>query len=114
MIFDEHEFIFLVDEIQNVDTLFLIISEVWEALHDQINARDQRLKAAEEIHRFHRDIADAMQRIQEKNATLGTDLGRDLNAALSLLRKHEAFENELVVLEAQLQVRNSIFHIKQF
>lgn len=27
-----------------------------------------------------------------------------MNSALSLLRKHEAFENELVVLEAQLQV----------
>lgn len=74
-------------------------------MHDQINTREQRLTAAEEIHRFHRDVADALQRIQEKNAALGTDLGRDLNSALTLLRKHEAFENELVVLEAQLQVR---------
>lgn len=35
---------------------------------------------------------------------MGTELGRDLNSALSLLRKQEAFENELVVLEAQLQI----------
>uniref|UniRef100_V5GNX9 Spectrin beta chain, non-erythrocytic 5 n=1 Tax=Anoplophora glabripennis TaxID=217634 RepID=V5GNX9_ANOGL len=80
------------------------IRQAWENLHDQINTREQRLNAAGEIHRFHRDIADALQRIQEKNAALGTDLGRDLNSALTLLRKHEAFENELVVLEAQLQV----------
>lgn len=66
--------------------------------------RKQRLLAAGEIHRFHRDVADALQRIHEKSAALGTDLGRDLNSALSLLRKHEAFENELVALEAQLQV----------
>lgn len=51
-----------------------------------------------------------MQRIQEKIAILGNDLGRDLNSALSLLRKHEAFENELVVLEAQLQVTYSSSH----
>lgn len=69
-----------------------------------MNNREQRLLAAGEIHRFHRDVADALQRIHEKSAALGTDLGRDLNSALSLLRKHEAFENELVALEAQLQV----------
>jgi spectrin beta len=45
-----------------------------------------------------------LQRINEKKAVLGNDLGRDLNSALALLRKHEAFENELVALEAQLQV----------
>ncbi|CAG9824099.1 unnamed protein product [Phaedon cochleariae] len=76
----------------------------WETLHDQVETREQRLNAAGEIHRFHRDIADALQRVQEKNAALGADLGRDLNSALTLSRKHEAFENELVVLEAQLQV----------
>lgn len=63
-----------------------------------------RLQAAGEIHRFHRDVADALQRIQEKNAILGTELGRDLNSAIALLRKHEKFENELVALEAQLQL----------
>lgn len=45
-----------------------------------------------------------MSRIHEKNAALGTELGRDLNSALAFLRRQEAFENELVVLEAQLQV----------
>ncbi|KAL3276987.1 hypothetical protein HHI36_012347 [Cryptolaemus montrouzieri] len=76
----------------------------WEKLHEQINNREVRLLAAGEIHRFHRDVADALQRIQEKNAALGTELGRDLNSALALLRKHEKFENELVALEAQLQL----------
>lgn len=80
------------------------LQQAWENLQDQLNSRESRLEAAGQIHRFHRDIADALQRIQEKNAALGTDLGRNLNAALTLLRKHEAFENELVVLEAQLQV----------
>lgn len=78
--------------------------ESWKKLKRQIENREQRLLAAGEIHRFHRDVADSLTRIHEKSAALGTDLGRDLNSALSLLRKQEAFENELVVLEAQLQI----------
>lgn len=73
-------------------------------MSNQIESRAERLLAAGEIHRFHRDVADSLSRIHEKNAALGTELGRDLNSALSLLRKQEAFENELVVLEAQLQI----------
>ncbi|XP_028142929.1 spectrin beta chain, non-erythrocytic 1 isoform X1 [Diabrotica virgifera virgifera] len=80
------------------------LEQAWEQLQTQLTSREERLEAAGQIHRFHRDIADALQRIQEKNAALGTDLGRNLNSALTLLRKHEAFENELVVLEAQLQI----------
>lgn len=73
-------------------------------MREQIENRDRRLRAAGEIHRFHRDVAEALSRIHEKNASLGTELGRDLNSALALLRRQEAFENELVALEAQLQV----------
>lgn len=35
---------------------------------------------------------------------MSTELGKDLNSALALFRKHEGFENDLVALEAQLQV----------
>lgn len=70
-----------------------------------LESREQRLNAAGEIHRFHRDVADALSRIQDKNAAISDDLGRDLNSVLTLIRKHEGFENDLVALEAQLQVR---------
>lgn len=76
----------------------------WEKLLEQISNREQRLNAAGEIHRFHRDVADALSRIQEKDAALPDDLGRDLNSVLALIKKHEGFENDLVALEAQLQV----------
>jgi len=69
-----------------------------------IRNREQRLQAAGEIHRFHRDVAEALSRIQEKEAALPEDLGRDLNSVLALIRRHEGFENDLVALEAQLQV----------
>ncbi|XP_016975530.1 spectrin beta chain, non-erythrocytic 5 isoform X5 [Drosophila rhopaloa] len=76
----------------------------WENLLQQLNQREQKLHAAGEIHRFHRDVAEALFRIQDKNAALSQELGKDLNSALALLRKHEGFENDLVALEAQLQV----------
>lgn len=66
--------------------------------------RDQKLEAAGEIHRFNRDVAEALARIQEKYKSISDDLGRDVQSVQSLLRKHEGFENDLVALEAQLQV----------
>lgn len=36
----------------------------WALLLEYIEAREQKLDAAEEIHRFNRDVAEAMQRIQ--------------------------------------------------
>lgn len=78
--------------------------ETWTLLLDHIEARDQKLHAAGEIHRFNRDVADGLSRIQEKYTSIPTDLGRDLNSVQNLMRKHEGFENDLVALEAQLQV----------
>ncbi|XP_015429630.1 PREDICTED: spectrin beta chain, non-erythrocytic 5 isoform X1 [Dufourea novaeangliae] len=80
------------------------LGESWQHLLGLIRNREQRLQAAGEIHRFHRDVAEALSRIQEKEAALPEDLGRDLNSVLALIRRHEGFENDLVALEAQLQV----------
>lgn len=80
------------------------LAESWQYLLGLIRNREQRIQAAGEIHRFHRDVAESLSRIQEKEAALPDDLGRDLNSVLSLIRRHEGFENDLVALEAQLQV----------
>ncbi|XP_071037774.1 spectrin beta chain [Parasteatoda tepidariorum] len=80
------------------------LRQSWSVLLDTIEARDQKLQAAGEIHRFNRDVADALSRIQEKYASISDDLGRDLNSVQNLIRKHEGFENDLVALEAQLQI----------
>ena len=58
-----------------------------------------------EIHRFNRDIAEALSRIGEKDAILQTeDTGMDTKSAQSHLGKHGGFESYIVALEAQLQV----------
>ncbi|XP_039289552.1 LOW QUALITY PROTEIN: spectrin alpha chain, non-erythrocytic 1-like [Nilaparvata lugens] len=80
------------------------LRESWQQLLALLENREQKLSAAGEIHRFHRDVADALSRIHDKEAKLSDDLGRDLNSVLALIRRHEGFENDLVALEAQLQV----------
>ncbi|XP_065202026.1 spectrin beta chain, non-erythrocytic 1 isoform X3 [Planococcus citri] len=80
------------------------LRESWKQLLHMLESREQRLNAAGEIHRFHRDVADALSRTHDKDAAISDDLGRDLNSVLTLIRKHEGFENDLVALEAQLQI----------
>ncbi|XP_014213231.1 spectrin beta chain, non-erythrocytic 1 isoform X2 [Copidosoma floridanum] len=92
------------DPVLEVAQLHASVCESWQHLLKLVRNREQRLQAAGEIHRFHRDVAEALSRIQEKKAALPDDLGRDLNSVLALIRRHEGFENDLVALEAQLQV----------
>ncbi|XP_055880886.1 spectrin beta chain, non-erythrocytic 2-like isoform X3 [Biomphalaria glabrata] len=76
----------------------------WNNLLEQIENRDQKLLGAGEIHRFNKDVEEALSRIQEKSSSIPEDVGRDYNSTLTFIKKHEAFENELVALEGQLQV----------
>ena len=45
----------------------VLCSEAWNQLLEQIESRDQKLFGAGEIHRFNRDVEDALTRIQVKN-----------------------------------------------
>ena len=74
----------------------------WQALLAQVEARDQKLHGAGELHRFNRDVEDALSRMQEKYASIPEELGRDLRTVQSYIKKHEGFENDLVALEAQV------------
>ncbi|KAA0192474.1 hypothetical protein HAZT_HAZT000964 [Hyalella azteca] len=89
----------------DIETNQLQLRAAWNALLDAIANRDEKLDAAAEIHRFNRDVADALSRIHEKDKMVSDDLGKDVHSVQALLRKHEGFENDLVALEAQLQVR---------
>jgi len=67
-----------------------------------VDGREQKLNGASELHRFNRDVEDAISRIQEKYASIPEDLGRDLKAVQSYMKKHENFETELAALEGQV------------
>ena len=89
----------------NIEHRMAKVEEAWSLLLDHVEARDQKLNAAAKIHRFNRDVAEAISRIQEKYSIINnTDLGRDLHSVQSLIRRHEVFENDLVALETQLQI----------
>ncbi|XP_071480964.1 spectrin beta chain-like [Diadema antillarum] len=79
------------------------LKQALDMLMERINSRREKLDAARQIHSFNRDYEEAMSRIQEKYAIIPADLGKDVNSVLSLVRKHETFENDLVALEGQLQ-----------
>ncbi|KAK3092932.1 hypothetical protein FSP39_009051 [Pinctada imbricata] len=80
------------------------VREKWNELLEQIENRDQKMYGAGEIHRFNRDVEDALTRIQEKYSSIPDDLGRDSFATQTYLKKHEGFENELAALSVQLEV----------
>ncbi|CAL8090883.1 unnamed protein product [Orchesella dallaii] len=80
------------------------IREKWNNMLALMASREQKLHAAGEIHRFNRDVADSLARIQEKLNSIPDTVGRDVNSCEGMLRQHEAFENDLLALEAQLQV----------
>ncbi|CAG9571744.1 unnamed protein product [Danaus chrysippus] len=78
------------------------LGESWERMVEKIQSRSQRLAAAGEIHRFHRDAGDLLARAGERRAHLAPPpTPRDLRAATALLRDHDAAENDMVSIDAQ-------------
>lgn len=70
-----------------------------------MKSRASRLHAAGEIHRFHRDVAELLARAADKRAQLAAPPPpRDLAHATALLRNHDTVENDLVAIDAQMQV----------
>lgn len=54
----------MICETSTNDFLHELFRGAWENLLKQLAQREQRLHAAGEIHRFHRDVAEALFRIQ--------------------------------------------------
>ncbi|GAB1601116.1 spectrin beta chain, non-erythrocytic 1-like isoform X2 [Argonauta hians] len=80
------------------------LADAWNQLLVQIDTRQEKLRAASHLHRFSRDVADALDRIQEKQSSIPDDIGRDMQTTASYQKRHEVLENDLMALEAQLQV----------
>ncbi|XP_028171582.1 spectrin beta chain [Ostrinia furnacalis] len=76
------------------------LGESWQRLVDQIQSRGAKLHAAGEIHRFHRDVADLLARVHDKRA----QLSQDLPAGAAALRTRDSTENDLLAIDAQMQV----------
>lgn len=75
----------------------------WEQLTTAVEVRGKKLEAAGEIHKFNRDIAEALLRIQEKGSALGNETGKDIKSIQRLLRYQDVFENDILALQGQLE-----------
>lgn len=75
----------------------------WEDLVKMVKVRGQKLEAAGEIHKFNRDIAEALLRIQEKGSALGNEQVKDIMSIERLLRLQDIFDNDLVGMCGQLK-----------
>lgn len=75
-------------------------------MQGKLNAYRNQLQAAIEVHSFNRDVDDTCERIREKAALLSTDdLGKDLASVEALIRKQEAIERDMTVIQEKLKVR---------
>ncbi len=75
----------------------------WDDLVNAVEMRGKKLQAAGEIHRFNRDIAESLLRIQEKASALGNEQVKDIKSIQRLLREQDIFDNDLVALSGQLK-----------
>jgi spectrin beta len=75
----------------------------WDELTKAVEVRGRKLEAAGEIHKFNRDVAEALLRIQEKGSSLGNETGKDIKSIQRLLRQQDVFDNDLVALQSQLE-----------
>lgn len=71
----------------------------WTSLQQLTSERAAQLGSAHEVQRFHRDVDETKDWIQEKDEALNNDdLGKDLRSVQALQRKHEGLERDLAAL----------------
>ena len=77
---------------------------MWHKFYQALSERQQHLLSAR-IHDFNRQVEDALTHIQEIHTIIPENLGKDMEQVLSYQKKHEAFQKELVKLEAKVSKR---------
>ncbi|GAB6021924.1 hypothetical protein CHUAL_006087 [Chamberlinius hualienensis] len=71
----------------------------WQQIQNDTQKRAAQLGSAHEVQRFHRDVDETKDWIQEKDEALdNNDCGKDLRSVQTLQRKHEGLERDLAAL----------------
>jgi spectrin alpha len=80
------------------------LNKKWVDLQTVANEKVKAFEKAHEVQRFHRDIDETKDWIQEKDEALYIDdLGKDLRSVQALQRKHEGLERDLAALGDKIQ-----------
>ncbi|XP_044259625.1 spectrin alpha chain isoform X3 [Tribolium madens] len=81
----------------------------WTSLQQLTAERANQLGSAHEVQRFHRDVNETIDWIQEKDEALNNDdLGKDLRSVQALQRKHEGLERDLAALGDKIKQLDEI------
>lgn len=77
--------------------------QLWEELKDLVNARQEALAGAKQVHVYDRRADETIAWIAEKEANLlSEDYGQDLETIQALVRKHDVFNTELGAVKEQV------------
>ncbi|CAF3645885.1 unnamed protein product [Adineta steineri] len=79
------------------------LNESYQDLLEMIETRLQSLKASWELQKFLHDCKEILLAMQERKNTIPDEIGRDQQSVQQLLRKHQQFETELVLLAQDIQ-----------
>jgi spectrin beta len=79
------------------------LNESYQDLLEMIETRLQSLKASWELHKFLHDCKEILSAMQERKNAIPDEIGRDQQSVQQLLRKHQQFETELVLLAQDIQ-----------
>ncbi|CAH1785763.1 unnamed protein product [Owenia fusiformis] len=75
------------------------LNQRWAALQQVTAERAETLASSHETQRYHRDVDETLDWIEEKSRALDTtDYGKDLATVQRLQRKHEGLERDLAAL----------------
>lgn len=78
--------------------------QLWDELKDLVNARQEALAGAKQVHVYDRRADETITWIGEKETTLmSEDYGQDLETIQALARKHEVFDTELAPVREQVE-----------
>jgi len=80
------------------------LNKKWTDLQSVTNEKVAAFERAHEVQRFHRDVDETKEWIQEKDEALSIDdLGKDLRSVQALQRKHEGLERDLAALNDKIK-----------
>jgi spectrin alpha len=80
------------------------LNKKWTDLQSVTNEKVAAFERAHEVKRFHRDVDETKEWIQEKDDALSIDdLGKDLRSVQALQRKHEGLERDLAALDDKIR-----------
>jgi len=79
------------------------LNDSYQDLLEMIETRLQSLKASWELQKFLHDCKETLHIIQERQNSIPDEIGRDQQSVQQLLRKHQQFETDLVLLAQDIQ-----------